>query len=207
MNQFGEDYFLRGPASGLSNYVAYSWRPELTIPACRKIMHYLGARTYDSLLEIGCARGFYTKAMRLLCYRAYGFDISEWAIANCDPDVTEFVSNEYPKRSFDWAFAKDTFEHLTLSDLAATMGTLNNQITKGMLFIVPLAEEIGGRYVRTEDEKDVTHVIRWTLDYWIKFMEDNAPDFNVNGSYCISGIKPAASLVPHSTGFLTLSRP
>lgn len=207
MNLFTEDYFMRGPATGLSNYEHYEWRPELTIPACRKIMHYLGAHPYDSVLDVGCARGYYVKALQLLCYRSFGYDISEWAITNCDPDVRDFVSNEFPKRAFDWAILKDVAEHLSPCDLAATMGMLNNQITKGMLLIVPLTAERGGRYVRAEDNKDSTHLIRWTLNDWIEFMEDNATGFNVNGSYNIHGIKPAAGAVPHSCGFLTLIRP
>ncbi len=208
MNQvFTHDYFMRGPSSGLSNYVAYSWRPELTVPACRKIAHYLGMAPYESIYEIGCARGFYTKAFRMLCYRAYGYDVSEWAIANCDPDVKEFVSNSFPKRAFDWAFAKDTLEHIDPKDLYLLINTLNDRTTKGMLFIVPLAETRGGRYIREEDERDVTHVNRWTLNDWITFLEEAAPDFNVNASYNIHGIKPAAALAPHSCGFFTLIRP
>lgn len=207
MNPFTESYFMRGPEMGVSNYSNYTWKPDLTIPACRKIMHYLGAHQFDSVLDVGCARGYYVKALREICYRSFGFDISEWAIANCDPDVKEFVSNEWPKRAFDWAVLKDCGEHMTTNDLAATMGSLNNQITKGMLVIVPLSFSLGGRYVRAEDEMDSTHIIRWTLDEWVRFLEDNAPDFNVNGSYNIHGIKPCASTSPHSCGFLTLIRP
>ncbi len=205
--KYGEDYFLRGPQTGQSNYVAYSWRPDLTIPACRKIMHYLGAHAYDSVLDVGCARGFYVKALRQLCYHAYGFDISEWAVSNCDPDVKEFVSNMFPKRAFDWAILKDVAEHIEPKDLFMLISTLNDRLTKGMLIIVPLAHERGGKYMREEDERDVTHVNRWTLNDWITFLEEAAPDFNVNGSFCIHGIKPAASLIKHSTGFLTLIRP
>ncbi len=207
MTPYGESYFMNGPASGLSNYVAYSWRPELTLPACQKIARYLGARPYDAILDVGCARGFYVKALRQLCFHAYGYDVSEWAISNCDPDVKEFVSNSLPKRAFDWAILKDVAEHIEPRDLFLLVNTLNDRLTKGMLIIVPLAESRGGRYIRDEDERDVTHVNRWTLNDWIVFLEEAAPDFNVNASYNIHGIKPAAALVPHSCGFFTLIRP
>lgn len=207
MNAYTADYYLNGPASGLSNYVNYSWKPELTLPACRKIAEYLGARHGDSILDVGCSRGYYVKALRMLSFRAFGFDISEWAIENCDPEVKEWVSNEFPKRAFDWATLKDVAEHLSILHLSQMVTLLNLRITKGMLFIVPLASETNGPYVRREDEQDSTHVIRWTLDDWIAFLEGAAPDFNVNGSYNIHGIKPAAATSRHSCGFLTLIRP
>jgi hypothetical protein len=207
MNPYGESYFMNGPAAGLSNYIAYSWRPDLTVPACQKIMHYIGAHPYDSILDVGCARGYYVKALRQLCYHAHGYDISEWAIANCDPDVKEFVSNDFPKRAFDWAILKDCAEHIYPKDLFILVNTLNDRVTKGILLIVPLAESRGGRYIREEDERDVTHVNRWTLTDWMTFLEEAAPDFNVNASYNIHGIKPAAALTPRSCGFFTLVRP
>lgn len=204
---FGEEYFMRGRETGVSNYTNYSWKPELTIPACQKIKEYLGMRSGESFLDYGCSRGFYVKAMRIIGVKAFGVDVSEWAIKNCDSDVISHVSNTLPKRSFDWAMLKDLCEHLTLKQATDLIGILNDRITKGILVIVPLAKETHGEYIRKEDEQDVTHVIRWTLDGWIKFLENAAPDFNVNASYNIHGIKPASSTVPHSCGFLTLIRP
>lgn len=207
VNAFTEDYFMRGPETGLSNYRDYSWKPDLTVPACKKIAEYLGMRRGDSVLDVGCSRGYYVRAMRMLGYRAFGYDISEWAIQNCDREVAEYVGNEFPKRAFDWVTMKDVAEHIQLHGLATLVETLNQCVTKGMLIIVPLAFERGGPYIRNEDEMDRTHVIRWTMDDWIAFLEDHADGFNVNASYNIHGIKPAAAKVRHSTGFFTLVRP
>lgn len=207
MNPFDESYFMRGKETGVSNYENYSWKPDLTIPACRKIMHYLGGQPYDSVLDIGCSRGYYVKALQLLCYRSFGYDISQWAIENCDPDVKDFVSNEFPKRAFDWAIMKDVAEHIPPRDLFALVSILNDRITKGVMIIVPLTLERNGRYIREEDEADQTHVNHWRLQDWMFFLEEAAPDFNVNASFNIHGIKPAAAEVPHSCGFFTLIRP
>lgn len=204
---FDEAYYMNGLASGKSNYQNYRWMPELTVPACQRIAEYLGARPMERIIDIGCARGYFVKAFRQLGFRAFGHDISRWAIENCDPAVRSWVSNEFPKCSFDWAILKDLAEHVPLDALRELVGKLVNQVSKGMLFIVPLTHEHGGRYVRNEDEMDQTHVIRWTLDDWICFLEHHAPDFNVNASYNIHGIKPAASAVRHSCGFFTLIRP
>lgn len=208
MNQkFTEDYFMRGQDKGVSNYVSYRWMPERTIPACKKVMEYLGARSGESILDYGAARGYYVRAFRELGMKAFGVDISEWAVANCDPSVSEFMGITVPRRAFDWAHLKDVAEHMAAGELMRLLELLGGQVSKGMLFIVPLAESEGGKYVRPEDEFDTTHIIRWTLDGWIEFLERHAPEFNVNASYNIHGIKPAASQVRHSCGFFTLIRP
>lgn len=207
MTPYTRDYYEDGIRSGLSNYENYSWREQQTIPACMKIAEYLGMNRGDSIIDVGCAKGFYVKAMRMLGYRAYGFDCSEYAIENCDPEVKEWVTRSLPKRAFDWANFKDCGEHMEPQELFTMVGTLNDRITKGIFIIVPLTTELGGRYVRDEDEADVTHVNRWTLDHWMTFLSEAAPDFNVNASYNIHGIKPAAALVPRSCGFFTLIRP
>lgn len=207
MNPFTADYYLRGPQTGLSNYENYRWLGEPTMQACRKIIEYLGIRTGDSILDVGAATGMYVKAFRILGMRAYGFDISEWAVANADPLIREHMSTEMPGRAFDWATMKDCAEHIPYKELCDLFRKLNSSITQGMFVLVPLAVKTDGTYVRPEDEKDSTHVIRWTLDDWLNFLEINAPDFNVNGSYHIHGIKPASQTARHSCGFFTLTRP
>lgn len=207
MTPFTEEYYMRGKSAGVSNYENYSWKPELTLPACRKIAQYLGMRDGDSLLDVGCARGFYVKAFRQLGYRAFGFDISEWAITNCDPEVSEFVSNEMPKRAFDFVQLKDLCEHLEINDLEELLVAISQQASRGVLIIVPLSRYMGDQYLRKEDEADSTHVIRWNLDGWIRFLQTCFKDFNVNASYDIHGIKSASTGTPYSCGFFTLIRP
>lgn len=206
-NPFTKDYYLRGPATGLSNYENYRWLGEPTMQACNKIMEYLGMRRGESVVDIGAALGFYVKAFRLLGMRAYGVDISEWAVASADPLIRKHMSTTMPDRAFDWATLKDVCEHLEYRTLVEMIQMLNCTISKGAFILVPLAEKTDGAYIRPEDERDVTHLIRWTLDDWLNFLEINAPDFNVNGSYHIYGIKPASQTARHSCGFFTLTRP
>lgn len=203
---FTRDYYMNGPVTGISNYSDYHWIPELTIPACRAIAEHLGMRKKASILDVGAARGFYVKAFRELGFEAYGNDISEWAVENCDPAVKEWMSTAIPAREFDWVTLKDVAEHIPVEKLSALIEGLSAITLKGMFFVVPIAESSGGRYLRIEDESDVTHVNRWTLDEWISFLEDNAPGFTVSASYHIDGIKPASVEVRHSCGFLTLTK-
>lgn len=204
---FDRAYFMDGVRTGVSNYENYTWKPHLTVPACRKIKEYFGARSGESIVDWGCSRGYYVKGFRAVGLKANGYDISEWAIANCDPEVREMVSNVIPNKAFDWALVKDCGEHMTEAQFESTMTLLHGKISKGMLIIVPLADRTHGPYVREDDEKDKTHILRWTLDDWMSVLETHCPDFNVNASYHIHGIKPASAQVKHSCGFFTLVRP
>lgn len=204
---FGKDYYDNGPASGLSNYVDYRWLGAPTIAACKRMAEYIGARPGDSIMDVGAAKGYYVRGFRESGFRAFGYDTSTWAVENCDETVREWMFKELPERAFDWIILKDICEHVRHCELAYLVGKLSLMASKGMLVIVPLAKETGGAYLREEDERDSTHVIRWTLIDWIRFLESNAHGFNVNASFHIEGIKPASRAVPHSTGFFTLFRP
>jgi hypothetical protein len=203
---FSEDYFERGPEKGLSNYVLYRWLPEVTLPCAYRIMDYVGARHGELVLDLGCAKGFYVKAYRMMGFEGYGHDISRWALDNCHPDVKRFVSTEFPKFYPDWVIAKDTFEHIPEDRLNVICERLYRQTLKGLLVIVPLTAETGGKYVRDEDEMDVTHVIRWTLLDWMRFLEKHFPKFTLSAAYHVPGIKAASEQVPRSTGFFRLTK-
>lgn len=165
---FDEDYFLRGKQTGKSNFSDYRWLPSLTIPVCKLIMRYLGGvpsppeknssvwkranSSGDSVLDYGCARGYYVKALRGLGYDAWGYDISEWAIANCDESISKFVSTTLPQltaggpRSFDFILAKDVLEHIEEAELGDVIRYFIEHAHKAAFIIVPLAAEDGGLF-------------------------------------------------------------
>lgn len=207
---FNEDYFLRGKETGISNYTDYRWRPELTLPTAGKIMDYLDIDMGNTLLDYGCARGFYVRAFRELYIESYGYDISEWAIQNCDESVRDFVTNDLSEcieRKYDWIFSKDTFEHIDPTALRDLIVKLMHRSESGMLFIVPLTELDGGQFIYAPDNRDKTHIIRWTLESWVKFVSAICwGKFIVSGSYFIPGIKPTIDEFPHSSGFITCKR-
>lgn len=204
---FTEAYYMRGPQAGLSNYENYRWLGPPTLASCVSMAKHLGIRYGDSIIDWGCALGMYVKAFRDLGHEAFGYDTSDFAIKNAHEDAKPFVSDASPASQFDWVILKDTAEHIPYGELTRIVPTLATFIAKkGMFFVVPICEKQGGRYVRKEDEADSTHMIRWTLNEWILFLEDHAPNFNVSGSYHIHGVKPASATVVHSCGFLTLNR-
>jgi len=205
-NKFTEDYFLRGPKAGLSNFENYRWMPDATISMATHLKRYLALCPGDRFLDVGCARGYLVKALRMVDVHAFGYDISEWAIANCDPDVKPYVSNHLNGGEYYTVFSKDTFEHIPPDDLRALLAKLIPCTRKRMFVIVPLAKEDGGEYVHPKEENDSTHVNRFTLPTWMDFLQASAPGFIVNGSYRYPGLKPGCYEVEHGYGFITLER-
>lgn len=206
MNAFTEDYFLRGKDTGLSNFVNYSWMPDATIALATNLKRFVGIKEGDSVLDVGCARGYLVKALRILGVNAWGQDISEWSIANCDPEVVPFVSTHLNGQEFDYVVSKDMMEHVYASDLRVLVIRLLAHTKKKMFVIVPLAEVTDGRYVHPKEEQDSTHVNRWTLHDWLVFFQSCSQSFVISGSYRYPGLKPGCYECENGYGFFTLER-
>lgn len=202
------EYYMDGKRLKLSNYESYSWKPDLTLPFARHLQWYLHLTVGDIVMEIGAARGFLVKALRMHGLNARGMDISEWAVENCDPAVKDYMSTQFVigEKMYDWIIGKDVAEHISLEELRALVPLWGFSARKGIFLVVPLTGYRGGAYLRNEDEADPTHKIRFTLPDWLQLLQELLPDFNCNGSYHIHGIKPASSQMPQSCGFFTCTR-
>lgn len=207
MNPFTEDYYMRGPQTGLSNYVNYSWVPELTRPFAAHLKAHWGCKPGETFLDFGCARGYVVRAMRELGLAGFGVDISDWAVENCDPVVSPFIRKipQYPH--FDYILAKDVLEHVPSAELATTIGELVGMTREALMIIVPLVRKPGDDYIRLEDRSDSTHVTRWTLEQWMLAVCTHAFGCGkiVRGSWSIPGLKPAAEQVFRSCGFIEVT--
>lgn len=206
VSQYDADYFLRGKETGRSLYTDYHWMPELTLPMVRVIADHLCIDYEESILDFGCACGYTVKAFRELGYRAFGIDISKWAIQNCDELVRPYVNyteNSPPllNKEFDWIIAKDVLEHV--SDVVETIGTLMSSAKNGLFIVVPLASN-GGSYTIPEYEKDITHIHRLTLSTWAKMFM--LPGWIVEAQYRLKGVKDNYAQYPTGNGFLTVRR-
>lgn len=157
---------------------------------CRRIAEVCGIHEDDTILDFGCARGYVVKAFRELGFRALGIDASEWAIANCDPDVEQYVHQATrinKDKDFDWIIAKDVLEHIPDSDLPRTIENLLTHARKGLFVVVPLSPADGEPYVVPEYEKDITHVQHLALGSWSKLFQRH--DFCISACYRVRGIK------------------
>lgn len=208
-NPYDADYYLNGPATGRSNYDNYRWMPERTLDFAHALIRYLGVSPGETLLDYGTARGYTVKALRILGVNAFGYDISEWAIANCDPAVVDYVSDDTRILSpeYDHVLAKDVFEHMDVPLLRSVADHLLSKTRRSMLVIVPLSFVEGTDYVRQEDNQDATHLIRWPLTSWLDFFQNRAGHrFTVSGSWHVDGLKPTSFSHLKSCGFLLLER-
>ena len=157
---YDADYYLDGLNSGKSNYENYSWMPDLTLPMADHLKRALQLKDGDTVLDVGCARGYLVKALRMRGVNAFGYDTSEWAVANCDEGVKGYVSNTLPGDRYDHVVMKDVAEHIHPDDLHHLLSTLLVSTRKSMLLIVPLSAQINGLYLRPEDNADSSHIIR-----------------------------------------------
>ena len=184
--QYDEDYFMRGRESGKSLYENYRWMPTLTIPMVQRIIDHLGIDRDETILDLGCARGYIVKAFRQLGYLAYGMDCSKWAIDNADEEVKEHLRHQDKfTHEFDWVLAKDVLEHVP--QVADFVLEIQKHARKGIFVVVPLSAIDGKSYVLPEYEKDVTHIHRLTLATWARMFI--RPGWEVTASYRVKGIK------------------
>lgn len=205
---FSKDYYMNGIESGLSNYVDYRWMPELTLPMAKSFMEIFGVNKYSTVLDFGCARGYFVKALREHGVNAYGVDISEWAIKNCDKDVVGYVFNkpEDCPPTFDYLFSKDVLEHIPMSELIKTIPRLMGACVEAAIFIVPLAKSEGGEYIYPADELDKTHIHRKTLDGWVDLIQPLAKDFTIFTSNRIPILKKANEQYAGCAGIIYCKR-
>lgn len=205
---YTKDYYLNGPESGLSNYQDYHWMPDKTLPMALQLKWLLGIKDTDWVLDYGCARGYLVKALRMQGIQAYGYDLSEWAVSNCDEGVKNYVSTVLNTSPMVWdhVIAKDVFEHIPADQLTEIVASLLRATKKQLYIIVPLAVTRGGTYNCPVDEQDSTHVIRWTLPCWIEYLQGFDKNFVVSGGYEAPVIKPNCFKYPKSYGFLTVRR-
>jgi len=201
---FGEDYYMNGIESGISNYVDYKWLPELTLPMAKSFIDIFGIEKEATVLDFGCSRGYFVKALREHDVRSFGVDISEWAIKNCHEDVRGYVSNkieDYPP-TFNYIFSKDVLEHIPTEVLPNTLEKLFSICTEAAIFIVPLAKSEGGEYIYPNDELDKTHIHRKTIQGWVDLIEPFANDFTIFVSQKIPSLKKASEQFEGSTGII-----
>jgi hypothetical protein len=215
--KFGQDYFMRGVETGLSNYENYTWRRNATVFCAQRMALYMGCKPGDSILDYGCARGYYVRALALCGYNAYGVDISRWAIENCDPEVRGLVSNSLPEERPQWIFCKDVLEHIGGSELRATVLKLMQHAKHGVLIIVPLGEDeksmdprVMRQFIAPQDNADKTHVTCLNLPEWLGLIQEVIDTWNlpwvVQGGYKLPGVKEACDPYPGSVAFITARR-
>jgi len=183
---FDRDYFERGVETGKSMYTNYHWMPKTTLRAARAFIGEMNPKKTETIIDYGCAKGFFVKALRRLGYQAYGVDISQYAVNNADPEIKKYVSLA-TKRRYDIGFAKDVLEHSFLEEsfLKSVLNEMRN-LAERWLVVVPMGFE--ENFIIQAYEKDPSHTIRQPSEWWIDMFKKN--NFEIKqAKYRIDGIK------------------
>jgi ubiquinone/menaquinone biosynthesis C-methylase UbiE len=114
--EYGEMYFDGPREYGYGGY-RYDGRWK---PIAEDIINHFKLKPGMKVLDIGCAKGFLVKDLMLMCpgLQAYGIDISEYAIRNCEPEVVGRVSVGnaenllFPDNSFDAVISINAIHNL-----------------------------------------------------------------------------------------------
>lgn len=201
---YDEDYYQHGLETGKSNYQNYRWMPELTMSLAMTIIDYLNINKRHTVLDFGCAMGYLVKAFRLLHRKAWGIDISEYAIENADPLIKQYChfahnTDGMPKR-FDFCIAKDVLEHIPEQHLAKAMKSF---CANEIFVIVPLGKD--GVFNAPANGLDKSHVICQDMNWWNRlFLQEGW--VVVEKTYRVDGIKDAYyKEFPEAHGFFVLT--
>lgn len=206
MEVYNEDYFERGVAKGISLYENYRWIPELTIPLAMSYIDLLELTREDDILDFGCAKGYVVKALRMLYRKAWGCDISYYAITHADEKVKDYVEHcgnsiiPFTDMHFDWIISKDVLEHVEAPYLQNILATLK-AFCKGLFVVVPLGE--CDKFNVPAYNLDPTHKLAKSLYWW-------CDQFTLSGwklkmaEYKIEGIKDNWASFEQGNGFFVL---
>ena len=87
-------------------------------PVAQDIIDFFSLRPGDRFLDVGCAKGFLVKDLLTLGIDAYGIDVSEYAIQNCEPEVVGRLhlgtaeKLPFPSNSFQAVVSVNTVHNL-----------------------------------------------------------------------------------------------
>ena len=115
--EYGEMYF-DGPREYGYGGFKYDGR---WVPIAEDIVEHFNLKPGMRVLDVGCAKGFLVKDLMKVCpgLEAFGLDISEYAVLNCEPEVIGrlHVGNAeklpFPNNSFDAVIAINVLHNLS----------------------------------------------------------------------------------------------
>ena len=137
--KFGFDYFDGDRNHG---YGGFTYNPKFWQPVVPTIVEKYKLDNSSSVLDVGCAKGFFLHDLKLTFsdITIAGIDISEYAISNSLPDVKDFLkignATKLPFQSntFDFVISINTIHNLNRDDCALALQEIE-RVTKGSSFI------------------------------------------------------------------------
>jgi SAM-dependent methyltransferase len=112
--EYGKIYFDGDRDFGYGGY-RYDGR---WLPVAQDIIHHFNLKPGDKVLDVGCAKGFLVKDFLSFGIDAYGVDVSEYALLNCEPEIIGRLhigsasSLPFPDNSFSAVLSINTIHNL-----------------------------------------------------------------------------------------------
>ena len=159
--QYGEMYFDGPREYGYGGY-KYDGR---WVPVAKDIIEYFGLKPGDRVLDIGCGKGFLVKDLLAEGIDAYGLDISEYALLNCEPEVIARIhlgSGDhlpFPDGCFDCVLSLNTIHNFNRDRAIVAMREIQ-RLSGGKAFVqvdsyrTPEQKEIFESWVLTAEFYD-----------------------------------------------------
>lgn len=153
---FGNDYFNGGKFLG-----GYAREGYWDYPVHYNTYNYIKSLNPESVLEIGCARGYVLKRLEDSGVRVSGLEISKHCYLTrvCDGIVTwDITKTPWPfaDKSIDLAYSVAVLEHIPEQYIPAIASELERVCRRG----------VHGIDITDEDEFDKTHVTIRDLKWW-----------------------------------------
>jgi len=136
--QFGREYFDGPREQGYGGY-RYDGR---WIPIAEDIVHHFALKAGDRVLDVGCGKGFLVKDLMRVCsgLEAFGLDISEYAITNCEPEVIgrlhvgNAIRLPFPDNCFQAVISINTIHNLDRTDCVRALKEIQ-RLAPGRAFV------------------------------------------------------------------------
>ena len=137
----------------------------------------------SAVLDIGCAKGYFVLAFQELGIKAYGIDISNYALLN----VHEKVNNRIIRGDVDRGrlpFVKDFFDLISMTEVLEHVRNYDRLLKElriilrpgGILYITTPSRQLKSR-------RDASHVNVHERSFWLKVFQEHGYQLVDNSSY------------------------
>lgn len=156
--EYGREYFDGSREYGYGGY-RYDGR---WVAIAEDMVEHWGLKPGMRVLDIGCAKGFLVKDFMIACpgLEAFGLDISEYAVMNCEPEVVGrlHVGNAlklpFPDKSFDAVVSINAIHNLPRDGVVQALKEIMRVTKDGKAYV-----QVDS--YRSEEEKEL--FLDWVL--------------------------------------------
>lgn len=180
---YDEDYWERARESGKGGFTGpYTWE-RLQSYFKDTAKHIVKSFNPDTVLDVGCGKGYLVTALRYLGVKAYGMDFSEYAVKHCPDSVKDFIQvkdvtkgkPDFDIKKFSLVISTDVLEHIDESKINSVLKRITSLSTDYVIL------NIGLKYLEHNEMQDMdkSHCNVHFRPWWVEKIGINCPDFEL----------------------------